>query len=131
MKALEEMVAEIRFALVMGQPAITPGIEEYDRAIHELLEGNKKPLVEFMQRGGQVPSTKVYNAYLDQHYPSNGGYAERPRFKKREELSPRGKPPAGRHNPERTVIDKDRPIRSGPVMLPVKERGASSVNRQL
>lgn len=52
--SLEEMVAEIHAAMVMGEKII-PGEAEYQIVLKEALKGNVKPLSEFKRRGGVIP----------------------------------------------------------------------------
>jgi hypothetical protein len=51
---LRIMITEIHAALIQGQQ-VRPGRYEYDKAIREFARGNKKPLEDFIKKGGKPP----------------------------------------------------------------------------
>jgi hypothetical protein len=54
LKELKRMIAEIHAALIQGQQ-VRPGRYEYDRAIKQFARGNRKPLEDFINKGGTPP----------------------------------------------------------------------------
>jgi hypothetical protein len=48
------MISEIHAALTMGHQ-IRPGQYEYERAVKQFVRGNKKPLDDFIKKGGTPP----------------------------------------------------------------------------
>lgn len=58
-QALETMVAEIHAVLVQGKPPAAPGLSDYRRAIEAMLDGNKKPLDDYLRRGGKIPKAET------------------------------------------------------------------------
>jgi hypothetical protein len=51
---LRIMISEIHAVLTMGRET-KPGQYEYDRAIKQFVRGNKKPLEDFLKKGGTPP----------------------------------------------------------------------------
>jgi hypothetical protein len=55
---LRIMISEIHAVLTMGRE-IKPGQHEYDRAIKQFVRGNKKPLEDFLKKGGTPPGLDI------------------------------------------------------------------------
>ena len=56
---IEEMIIEIHSVLVMGKTSPPPGLSEYRRAIEALVDGDKKPLADYMRNGGKILSSET------------------------------------------------------------------------
>jgi len=59
-KALEEMVAEIRDVALLGKTPPPPGAEEYKRAIEAMADGRGTAMLSlFLKRGGIAPKAET------------------------------------------------------------------------
>ncbi|MDP2815755.1 MAG: hypothetical protein Q8O19_03645 [Rectinemataceae bacterium] len=124
MKALEEMIAEIHAHIVTGKPT-TPGKAEFDRAMAAAINGNNGPMELYLQRGGQIPEVegKPYKPYQPRKR------VERPEGKStnasgnQQGVNNRLEPASLLRSPASRIH-----LLPGPIMLPAKERGASSVS---
>lgn len=51
---LKERLALLESVVLEGKPYV-PGMEEYERACEAAFHGDKKPLFDFVRRGGKMP----------------------------------------------------------------------------
>ena len=59
-KVIEEMVAAIYAATVLGSQAPQPGEAEYKRAVEAMTDGDMVPLRAYLRNGGVVPAESVF-----------------------------------------------------------------------